>query len=77
MIHPIYSIYDYNENIGNTGADDLSSVQKAHICLHFCLFFATMQYDDLFMIDPVQSLHQMKVAIYIRFATFVTIATDF
>ena len=26
---------------------------------NFCVFFATMQYDDFFMTDLVQSLHQM------------------
>jgi len=32
-----------------------------HVCLHhsfhFYLFFTTIQYDDLFMTDPMQSLH--------------------
>ena len=70
MIHPLYLIYDYNENIGNTGIDDLSSVQKAYICLHFCLFFATMQYDDFFMtessavIAPNESCNTYKICYF-------------
>ena len=43
---------------------------------HFCLFFATMQYDDLFVTDPViTSNGSIKTALHIEdlIATFVTI----
>jgi len=54
MIHPLYSVYDYNKNTENTEEQTIFRVY-ARVCLHliFVYFFATMQYDDLFMIDPV------------------------
>jgi len=59
MIHPLYLVYDYNENTGNMEGRSFKCMKG--MCLftsHFCLFFATM-YDDLFITDPMQSVHWM------------------
>ena len=39
---------------------------------YFCLFFATMQYDDLFMTDPVIAQNgPMKTALYIEESLYI------
>jgi len=77
-IHPLYSIYNYNENTGNTEGQTTFRVYEKHVSLHL-IFVYFLQYDDLFMINPVQSLHQMsrpmKTALHIEdlVTSFVTI----
>jgi len=41
------------------GTDDLSSVRKSRVRLHLIFVYVLPQYDDLFITDPVQLLHQM------------------
>ena len=61
MIHPLY-LGMVTENTGNTEGQTVFRVYERHVFVytHFCLLFATMQADDLFVTDLVhQSLHQM------------------